>query len=1045
MSKAKYYISENNKFVIENYNSAPTFSSFFPGIAGIFGAPMWVFYANRGQCIASMGVEDKDGAIMEFLPANKAHRNVSITGFRTFIKVDGEYYEPFLQTAHNKNEMKISPENLVLIEENTDLKIKVTVKYFPLPNERFPAFTRELIIENQSKKARNIEVVDGLPVIVPSGFSDHLLKNISQTIEAWSIVENLENNAPFYKLKVKPADISETKYIEKGNFFLSFAKNGGKEVASKYIINPDIVFGETSSLCLPTQFIESKNFTVPEKQLGEGLTPSAMSFNKNKIKGGSTLEIYSILGQMDNVSLLNQAKEKMMNKAYIEMKAKDNKVQINNITSMIDTNSSSKSFDLYSKQTFLDNTMRGGLPVEIGNHIIYLYYRKHGDMERDYNSFKLIPSYFSQGRGNYRDINQNRRNDIFFNPLVKEDNIVRFFNLIQLDGFNPLVVLGSKFHIESNKTAEAIIKKHIKNHNDKHVQEILAPFTLGVFIKKIEEEGVIFNTSKEEFARNIMKNAIKIEEAEHGEGYWADHFFYNTDLLESFENIYPDKINDTLFNEKIFTFYDNDHIVLGRQNKYYRNNGRILQLESVVLDPAKQGLINSRMTDKNIMRADFGRGEIYHTTLLIKILCTIANKAASFDAEGIGIEMESDKPDWYDALNGLPALFGSSTSQTLELKRICQYILDHMKGDINQGMPVEIKWYIDAINKELEIFFNKGNSHKYWDSSYSAKEDFRMKTKLGISGNEANISNEYIKEFLVNVIRKCDTGIEKCKKKYNNYYTYFINEPSRINDETGVIKIEEFTQKPLPLFLEGFVHALKVNKDKNIFDLVRKSDLYDKKLKMYKVNASLKDMTIEIGRTKVFIPGWLENESIWLHMEYKFILELLKAGMHKEFFGELQNVLIPFIDPKIYKRSTFENSSFIASSVHPDEKQHGRGFIARLSGCAAEFIDMWIRMMCGHNIFFMDKAGKLNFKLSPVLPGWLFNKGEISFKLLGSIDATYKNEQMKDTFDNGVSVSSYKLILNDDKEVDINGPAIQQPYAEMIRNREVKKIIATLT
>lgn len=32
---------------------------------------MWVFYVNRGQGIASFGIENKDNAILEFLPANE--------------------------------------------------------------------------------------------------------------------------------------------------------------------------------------------------------------------------------------------------------------------------------------------------------------------------------------------------------------------------------------------------------------------------------------------------------------------------------------------------------------------------------------------------------------------------------------------------------------------------------------------------------------------------------------------------------------------------------------------------------------------------------------------------------------------------------------------------------------------------------------------------------------------------------------------------------------------------------------------------------------
>ena len=53
---------------------------------------------------------------------------------------------------------------------------------------------------------------------------------------------------------------------------------------------------------------------------------------------------------------------------------------------------------------------------------------------------------------------------------------------------------------------------------------------------------------------------------------------------------------------------------------------------------------------------------------------------------------------------------------------------------------------------------------------------------------------------------------------------------------------------------------------------------------MYKVNASLASQSHEIGRARAFTPGWLENESIWLHMEYKYLLEVLKAGLYEEFF-----------------------------------------------------------------------------------------------------------------------------------------------------------------
>jgi len=72
--------------------------------------------------------------------------------------------------------------------------------------------------------------------------------------------------------------------------------------------------------------------------------------------------------------------------------------------------------------------MRGGYPeVFKSGTVLYLYSRKHGDLERDYNKFQLQPNYFSQGNGNYRDTNQNRRNDIWFNPDIADEKHCFFY------------------------------------------------------------------------------------------------------------------------------------------------------------------------------------------------------------------------------------------------------------------------------------------------------------------------------------------------------------------------------------------------------------------------------------------------------------------------------------------------------------------------------------------------------------------------------------------------------------------------------------------
>jgi hypothetical protein len=210
---------------------------------------------------------------------------------------------------------------------------------------------------------------------------------------------------------------------------------------------------------------------------------------------------------------------------------------------------------------------------------------------------------------------------------------------------------------------------------------------------------------------------------------------------------------------------------------------------------------------------------------------------------------------------------------------------------------------------------------------------------------------------------------------------------------------------------------------------------------MFKVNASLADQPYTIGRTRAFTPGWLENESIWLHMEYKYLLEILKAGLYDEFFRDFGQVLIPFQNPQVYGRSPLENSSFIVSSAHPDESLHGAGFVARLSGSTAEFLSMWNLMMAGKQPFFLQD-GKLHLAFRPVLPGWLFDEsGTVSFNFLGSCRVIYHNPQRLDTFTDG-GLEPRKLILHttDGRRMERSGGVIGPPVAEMIRSGHVEDI-----
>jgi hypothetical protein len=1053
--KAKYYLNKQGEFVIENYNYAKPFANFFPGIAGKYGIPMWVFYVNRGQCISSFGTKDKDQAILEFFPANKAWQLVSSQGFRTFIKIrslkTSVYYEPFHNGYNNLkyhivNSMRISSSALILEEENHTLGIRTRVEYFNIPNDTYAGLSRTVTVENTGNKLKNIQLIDGLPQIVPFGTNNFFLKKLGRTIEAWMNIDNLDNDIPFYKLEVDPTDRPEVVHIDAGNFYLSFNFNGTTTKLIRPIVDPQAVFGAVTDFSYPSLFLVKNNFTYPEKQITRSKTPSALLLLNLKLSPGAGQTFYSLIGQARDRKTLNESVKKILKFGYIEKKFAQNNELIAKLKNDIATLSSSKALDLYAGQTYLDNIMRGGYPKVFKNGTtFYLYSRKHGDLERDYNKFVLAPTYFSQGNGNYRDMNQNRRNDVWFNPEIKDENIIFFMNLIQSDGFNPLVIKGESFLLNNNVDLNSLLGSWFKQSDiDKLSGFFKKPFTPGDLIFYVEANKMAITGSYDELLDIILSCSVKSQEAEHVEGFWTDHWTYNLDLIERYLDLYPEKFNELFFGKKVFTFYDNPELVRPRNEKYVLYNGKPRQLHSLTVDATKKELIRKRLSNPHLLRTLHGSGEIYYTYLIVKLLCLAANKLSSLDPFGVGIEMEANKPNWFDSLNGLPALFGSSSCETFELKRLLGLVKLALEN--SQTDEIEIAEEVADFIKQLANLLGE-DAFSYWDKSNNAKEEYRHNTRLGFSGKSINIPTTELLYFLNAALEKVETGLKKAFNQAQGvYHSYFINEVTQYDlVKEHYLKPKKFMQKPAPLFLEGQMHGLRLTPGlKQAADLYRatkKSPLFDKKLKMYKVTASLKSMPEEIGRCRVFTPGWLENESVWLHMEYKYILELLKTGLTEEFYQEFKNVLIPFQNPQRYGRSILENSSFLASSAFIDKNLHGNGFVARLSGSTAEFLHIWLVMNAGINPFVLDNQGKLRLEFKPNLAGWLFTKnGKYSFNFLSRIPVTYYNPKRKDTFGKNAAKITKIIIYEANRPTEINSAAIPAALAEKVRSRQVNKI-----
>lgn len=1081
----KYCLNEDGSFVIEDYNHTKPFSNFFPGVAGVWGIPMWVFYVNRGQGISSFGIESKDRAILEFLPANKAYRQTSTQGFRTFIKTGQggkeKFYEPFQNNgavpAGVRRRMIITSYDLTIEETNPSLGLKFSVNYFTMPEEPFAALVRRVKVENISSKSQSIQLIDGLPIILPYGMKDWLTKNMSRTVEAWVKVSNLKKRAPYYQLNVEVADTPQVTHIHEGNFYFSFdADSKGKNNLLMPVIDPSCVFGQSSDFLMPEKFLTPGKFNVPEEQFSSNRTPSAFSHAQFNLRPKGSKEIISLIGFAHDIQQLNRIVARAGKKSFIEQKAERNRTLIEEIKQMCFTNSASEAFNHYCGQTFLDNVLRGGLPVSLqtasGPVAFNVYSRKHGDPERDYNFFTLAPTYLSQGNGNFRDVNQNRRNDVWFNKDVKDTAVINFFSLQQADGYNPLVVRGLMFSIHEVQAVDELLKRHVQGANQARLKDLMIKgFMPGDIFKVLYQCELKLTSSPIAFMNDVLGHCQKQELADHGEGFWSDHWTYNIDLVESYLSIYPERLKEILFDKRVFSFFFNNHYVLPRDHRYVHTKYGVRQYHSVA---EKEGETHAKQKGFKL-RTKNGQGEIYVTTLFAKMLCLIANKAATLDPSGIGIEMEAEKPNWYDALNGLPGLLGSSISETFELKRYAMFMLSSMDQlACSNADTVEVFAELAQFLHELtEVLSSAPDALSYWKRSNDVKENYRASVRLGISGEEKTLTIQEAKKFLNLVVAKTNQALENARNGHDLFATYYYHEVTdyetldgKHHDGTHRVRPLAFKRHDLPLFLEGFVHALRVGhpqQAKFLYNAVKRSKLYDKKLGMYKVNADLSTESEEIGRTRIFPSGWLENESIWLHMEYKYLLELLRNGLGEEFFTEAASAMIPFLDPNIYGRSILENSSFIASSAHEDESLHGQGFVARLSGSTAEFLHMWLVMNLGPRPFRLSGQGELALCLEPMLPAHFFTKEKTAvdyftkgkkwqkitlpshsyaFNLLGQTLMVYHNPTKKDTFGSNKAVIGRVELRypGKAKPVVIEGALMNGSCAQDIRNNRIERM-----
>lgn len=975
------YHFSGGDFLLDDYADKSAFCDFLPGIAGLDGRPVWAFYINRGQGIAGFGVRDKNSPIMEFFPAEIAYSDAPRKGFRTFLRVDGNYCEPFAAAqTEGRTCMRVMRHGFSLDESRCG-KFAVHVEFFGVPSQDYAALGRIVTYTNRSEHEQEVQFVDGLAQILPYGLTNSQFKEVGNLFKSWMCAEGAEDGFGFYRMRSSTADSAEVKEISAGNFSLSWCD----KTSVRMIVDPKIVFGEERTRTGAAAFAKDGLCDAAiDGQNTENEFACAFAGGTVRVPAGGNFTIVQLVGYADDIARVRRLKETLNADMVYGLRAQAQRI-CEEIASRASCATAYPLFDEYIRQSYFDNVLRGGMPVTVGDKTYYVYSRKHGDPERDYNFFVIEPQPYSCGNGNFRDVVQNRRSDVFFTPACGDFNLRYFFSLVQADGYNPLSVLGVQFTAQGEIPAAYAAKGDF----------LRGKFTLGELCEKLR-------TSDPAVLAEVLAFCGPVCEAAFAEGYWTDHFVYLADLLTSYLAVYPERTEEVLYRTPYKYFVSGVQVLPRTRRAVLRADGCVRRYGSIVPNGA-----DGWLTDRE--------GRQFTTSLAAKLLTLVVNKMATLDFIGCGIDMEGGKPGWNDATNGLPALFGSNVADALELKRLIGVLRGLLSGE-------EIVWsreQSDFFRGMLALLHRAPSTEAYYEESNDLKEAYRDRVYTSFTGSAARESGKDAADFLALADARLEAGLARAEALgdgwYPTYLRFDVTDYERVTEDGApvcnaqglpYVLVRRAEPHALPHFAEGVAKGLMLG-EKPLYARARNSALYDEVLGVYRSSEPLDGESMEIGRIRSFPKGWLERESCFLHMNYKLMYSILEAGLYDEFYREIGRNFVPFMDPAVYGRSTLENSSFLATSNHCDKSKWGKGFQARLTGANAEVLSMWLTMT-GADRPFTLQDGSLTFALKPRLKGDFFREdGTLSFTLFGRTRIIYRNAARKDTWKG--RVGTYRL------------------------------------
>jgi hypothetical protein len=281
--------------------------------------------------------------------------------------------------------------------------------------------------------------------------------------------------------------------------------------------------------------------------------------------------------------------------------------------------------------------------------------------------------------------------------------------------------------------------------------------------------------------------------------------------------------------------------VLSRQFKWVKlPDGRIRQLEPVYEDREKITRIGLKKDTMHYVSSE--QGQPFLTSLFGKILHLILIKILALDPMGMGVMMDTEKPGWNDAMNGLPGIFGSGLSESIEIKRNIVFLMESLNQF--QNISIELPMlFIKLFNQVLDVISaTEGSSdHSFlrFDTLQNIRESFEEETRFYATLDYQQVHESELLKGLNLLLNFVDQGLTQAIKLGDGIMPTYLTYEAMSFDLNGhhhphlkhpCVHITHWQVRALPHFLEAPARLLKTLHGKEANRLatrVQSSLLYD--------------------------------------------------------------------------------------------------------------------------------------------------------------------------------------------------------------------------